>query len=163
MPGTSRPVTNPGSPTRFASSYPPPGGVRVVLVKSRSTRLIAAVAAVALLAIVASTAWAATTKYPTVFTQFKLKTSSSGGKFKGQIDSTKGKCVNSRQVKLFRKHNGNKTKLGSDKTNSKGKFSIGVSGKLKNGSYYSKVSKKKYDNGKKVCEDVTSGKVKISS
>ena len=126
-------------------------------------RLIAALAALALLATAATAALAATTKYPTVYTAFKLKTSSSGGKFKGQIDSTKGKCVNERQVKLFRKHNGNKKKLGSDKTNSKGKFSIGISGKIKNGSYYSKVSKKKFDNGKKVCEDRTSPKIKISS
>jgi hypothetical protein len=128
-----------------------------------NTKLIAAVAAVALLAIVATTAWAATTKYPTVFTEFKLKAGSSGGKFNGQIDSTKGKCVNKRQVKLFRKHNGNKKKLGGDKTNSKGKFSIDISGKLKNGSYYSKVSKKDFDSGKKVCEDRTSGTIKISS
>lgn len=127
-----------------------------------NTKLIAALAAVAMLAMVATTAWAAT-KYPTVFTEFKLDTSSSGGKFKGQIDSTKGKCVNKRQVKLFRRHNGNKKKLGSDKTNSKGKFSIDISRKLKDGSYYSKVSKKDFDNGKKVCEDVTSGKIKISS
>ena len=77
-----------------------------------NTKLIAALAAVALLAIVATTAWAATTKYPTIFTEFKLKTNSSGGKFKGQIDSTKSKCVNGRQVKLFRTHNGNQKKLG---------------------------------------------------
>ena len=136
--------------------------MRCVKGRRPNTKLIAALAAVAVLAMVATTAWAAT-KYPTVFTEFKLETSSSGGKFKGQIDSTKGKCVNKRQVKLFRKHNGKKKKLGSDKTNSKGKFSIDISGKLKDGSYYSKVSKKDFDNGKKVCEDVTSGKIKISS
>ncbi len=126
-------------------------------------KLTAAIVAVALLAVVATAAWAAKTKYPTVFTEFKLKAGSSGGKFKGQIDSTKGKCVSKRQVKLFRKHNGNKKKLGGDKTNGKGKFSIDISGKLKNGSYYAKVSKKDFDSGKKVCEDVTSGKIKISS
>jgi hypothetical protein len=129
----------------------------------RIMKLIAAVAAVALLAVVATTAWAATTKYPTVFTQFKLEGGSSGGKFEGKIDSTKSKCVNGRQVKLFRKHNGNKTKLGSDKTNGKGKFGIKISGKLKNGSYYSKVSKKDFDSGNKICEDRTSPKIKISS
>jgi hypothetical protein len=127
-----------------------------------STRLVAAAVVLALLGLVATSAWAAT-KYPTVFTEFKLKASSSGGKFKGQIDSTKSKCVNGRQVKLFRKHNGSKKKLGSDKTNGKGKFSIDVSGKIKDGSYYSKVSKKDFDSGKKICEDVTSGKIKISS
>lgn len=126
------------------------------------TRLIALLLAVSVLALGAGAAWAAT-KYPTVFTEFKLKTSSSGGKFKGQIDSTKGKCVNKRQVKLFRKHNGNKKKLGGDKTDDKGNFSIDISGKLKDGSYYAKVSKKDFDNGKKVCEDVTSGKIKLSS
>ena len=126
------------------------------------TKLIAGALVVALLALTATAASAAT-KYPTVFTAFKLEASSSGGKFKGQIASTKGKCVNGRQVKLFRKHNGNQKKLASDKTDSKGKFSIDISGKLKNGSYYSKVSKKDFDNGKKVCEDVTSGKIKISS
>jgi hypothetical protein len=126
------------------------------------TRLIVGALLIALAGLSATAAWAAT-KYPTIFTEFSLKASSSGGKFKGQIDSTKGKCVNKRQVKLFRKHNGKKKKLGSDKTNSKGKFSIEISGKLKDGSYYSKVSKKDFDNGKKVCEDVTSGKIKISS
>ena len=129
----------------------------------RYPRVIATLAVLALLATAVTTAWAATTKYPTVYTAFKLKTSSSGDKFKGQIDSTKGKCVNKRQVKLFRKHNGSKKKLGGDKTNSKGKFSIDVSGKIKNGTYYSKVSKKKFDNDKKVCEDRTSPKIKISS
>jgi hypothetical protein len=127
-----------------------------------NTKLVAAALAAALLALVATSAWAATTKYPTIFTEFKLQTSSSGGKFKGQIDSTKSKCISKRQVKLFRKHNGNKKKLGGDKTNGKGKFSIGISGKLKNGSYYAKVSKKDFDSGKKICEDVTSGKIKIS-
>jgi hypothetical protein len=127
------------------------------------TRFVAIAAiAVALAALSVSLAWAAT-NYPTVFTKFQLEASSSGGKFKGKIDSTKGKCVNGREAKLFRKHNGNKTKLGSDKTNDKGKFGIEVSGKLKNGSYYAKVKKKDFDSGKKVCLDVESGKIKISS
>jgi hypothetical protein len=127
------------------------------------TTLVAAVLAMALVAAGAGVAWAAATKYPTVFIKFKLEAGSSGGKFEGQIDSTKSKCVSKREVKLFRKHNGTKKKLGSDKTNGKGKFGIKISGKLKNGSYYAKVKKKDFDSGAKVCNDVQSGKIKISS
>ena len=126
-----------------------------------SVRLVAAVLAVSALALAPGLSSAAT-KYPTRFTRFKLKGTSSGARFKGRIHSTKGKCINKRNAKLFRKHNGKKKKLGSDKTNQKGKFGIELPGKLKNGSYYAKVKRKDFDNGAKVCLDVTSPKVRVS-
>ena len=126
-----------------------------------SVQLLVAALAVSALALAPASSVAAT-KYPTRFTEFKLKGSSSGAKFKGRIGSTKGKCVNKRTVKLFRKHNGKKKKLGSDKTNQKGKFGIELPGKLENGAYYAKVKRKDFDNGAKVCLDVTSPKVRVS-
>lgn len=123
---------------------------------------VATAVAVAIVAAFASAA-VAKTQYPTVFTKFKLEASSSSAKFKGQIDSPKGKCVKGRQVKLKRKHNGNTTTLGSDKTGDNGKFSIKLStSKPKNGKYYAKVKNKKFDNDQKVCASTESGSIKVS-
>ena len=100
---------------------------------------------------------------PTFFTKFKLERNSSSSEFKGKIDSSKSKCVKGRKVKLIRKHNGNKKTLGDDKTNSKGKFNIKLStGNPKNGKYYAKAKKKKFDSDQKICLSETSGSVKIS-
>ena len=44
-----------------------------------------------------------------------------------------------RKVALYRKKNGDKKKLGSDQTNAKGKFSIGVGGGPKNGKYFAEA------------------------
>lgn len=111
-----------------------------------------------------ATAVAAQTQFPTFFTKFKLERSSSSSEFKGQIDSSKSKCVKGRKIKLIRKHNGNTKTLGDDKTNSKGKFDVKLStGKPNNGKYYAKAKKKKFDNDEKTCLSVTSGTIKISS
>jgi hypothetical protein len=105
---------------------------------------------------------AETIKYPTHFKSFKFEASSSGGTFKGKLSSLKDKCIKGRKVKLVRKHNGNKTKLGSDKSNDQGKWKIDLSGgKVKNGQYYANVKKKTFDDGQKVCLSVTSGTIKI--
>jgi hypothetical protein len=118
----------------------------------------------AIVALGAGTASAGSVPYPTYFREFTLKASASHGDFKGKIGSPKAKCVNERKVKLYRKHSGAKQKLGGDKTNAKGKFAIDLSKpKLKDGSYYAKVKKKGFDNGSKVCLDVTSGTIKVSS
>jgi 5-hydroxyisourate hydrolase-like protein (transthyretin family) len=107
--------------------------------------------------------WASTTKYPTVFTSFKLKTTSSKRTFKGTIDSPKGKCVKNRKVKVIRTHNGNQHNLGTDKTGNGGKFAIEVPrSEVKNGKYFAKVKKLKFDGGKKVCNSRESPSVKVS-
>src|SRR6266480_5652615 len=94
---------------------------------------IAICAAIGIVAVPASAA-AGQTQFATFFTKFKLERSSSSSEFKGTIDSSKGKCVKGRKIKLIRKHNGNKKTLGNDKTNSEGKFDIKLStGNLKNG------------------------------
>ena len=130
----------------------------------KETRLLVAVGvATASLAIPAGAA-AGQTQFATFFTRFKLERSSSSSEFKGTIDSSKGKCVKGRKVKLLRKHNGNTKTLGHDKTNGDGKFEIKLStGRPSNGKYYSKVKKKQFDNGKKTCLSVTSGSIKVSS
>jgi hypothetical protein len=71
--------------------------------------------------------------------------------------------VNTRKVKLVRKHNGDEKKVGSDKTSSKGKFSIGAgSPPVKDGKYYAEVKVKQIDSGEKTCLSETSGSIKFS-
>ncbi len=125
-------------------------------------KLGTALLVVGILAIGASAA-VAQSQFPTFFTKFKLERNSSSSEFKGKIDSSKSKCVKGRKVKLIRKHNGNKKTLGDDKTNSKGKFNIKLStGNPKNGKYYAKAKKKKFDSDQKICLSETSGSIKIS-
>ena len=128
-------------------------------------RLIAISVSVTALAFAVGATASSQTQFGTHFTKFKLERTSSGKReFKGTIASSKSKCVKGRKVKLIRKHNDNKKTLGSDGTNSDGKFDIKLgSGKLKNGKYYAKVKKKNFDNGKKTCLSATSGSIKISS
>jgi hypothetical protein len=106
-------------------------------------------------------------QYPTFFEKFKFEAStSSQEKFSGKIDSSKSKCVKDRKVKVYRKKNGNKDKLGSDKTNNKGKFSVGVgNGPPKDGKYFAEVKESSYTGGdgdKVTCLDNKSGSVSIS-
>lgn len=113
--------------------------------------------------VIGASAAIAQTQFPTHFTKFKLELNSSSSEFKGKIDSSKSKCVKGRKVKLIRKHNGNKKTLGDGKTNKKGKFDIKLStGHPKNGQYYARVKKKKFDNGEKICLSVNSRTIKIS-
>ena len=123
-------------------------------------KLGTALLVVGILAIGASAA-VRKSQFPTFFTKFKLERNSSSSEFKGKIDSSKSKCVKGRKVKLIRKHNGNKKTLGDDKTNSKGKFNIKLStGNPKNGKYYAKAKKKKFDSDQKICLSETSGSIK---
>ena len=71
---------------------------------------------------------------PTFFTKFERES----GRFSGKIDSAKGKCIRDRKVILYRKKNGEKTSVGSDRTNDNGKFSIG-DGRAKAGNYFAKA------------------------
>lgn len=62
--------------------------------------------------------------------------------FHGKLKSGRGSCVGGRPVKLFRKKAGPDRLLGTDRSNSKGKWSIPV-GKLTPGaSYYAKAPAK---------------------
>jgi hypothetical protein len=125
-------------------------------------------AALALLcAFAASTASAGQSQYPTFFDKFKYEASSSGNdKFSGKIDSSKGNCVKGRKVVLYRRKSGDKKKLGSDKTNNKGKFSIGLGdGPPKNGKYFAEAKKSSFENGKGdkiTCGGADSAKVTLS-
>src|SRR4051794_20956521 len=124
------------------------------------SRTTAAVAVAALL-IAAGGAAASTgpTQYPTFFTKFKFK---GGELFAGEISSPKGGCVGGRKVKLFLKQNGNQNSLGGDKTDSKGKFKIELSGgPLQEGKYYAKVKQDRLGNGD-VCLKKQSGYVKVT-
>jgi len=62
--------------------------------------------------------------------------------FHGSLKSSKGSCKTSRTVKLFRKKPGPDSLLGTDTSNSKGKWSIPI-GRLRSGaSYYAKAPAK---------------------
>ena len=62
--------------------------------------------------------------------------------FHGKLVSKRGSCLGNRSVKMFRERNGKKVKLGSDKSNAKGKWAIPVGKNLKSGSYYAIVTKR---------------------
>lgn len=130
-------------------------------------RLAAGIVAALVCAGLAAGASAGQSQYPTFFTKFKFEAStSSEEKFSGQIDSSKSKCIKDRKIVLYRKKNGDKSKIGDDKTNNKGKFTIGVgNGPPKDGKYYAEAKESSYtgDSGSKItCGDAKSGSVTIS-
>ncbi len=56
--------------------------------------------------------------------------------FHGSLSSHRGSCISNRTVKLFRQKSGPDKLLGTDKSNSKGKWSIPIGKHLTSGSYY---------------------------
>jgi hypothetical protein len=124
------------------------------------------VVALAAIALCAGIAAAATLQAPTDFTKYKLKASTdSGATFSGKIDSPESKCIGGRKVKAYRKHNGEKTGLGGDKTSGKGKFSIDIDeSKLGDGKYFAKAKASSVEDGADLinCDKATSGSVKLS-
>ena len=115
-------------------------------------RPLAGLAAIAVLVAGVGTASAGTGAAPTFFTKFALD----GSKFSGKITSSKSKCEKSRKIVLYRKKNGDKKKLGSDKTNDKGKFKIGVGNNPKNGKYFAQAKETNK------CQGEKSAKVELS-
>jgi hypothetical protein len=69
--------------------------------------------------------------------------------FHGKLVSKSQSCLGNRQVKMFRERNGKKVKLGSDRSNAKGKWSIPVGKNLPSGTYYATVTKTKNCKGGK--------------
>ena len=105
-------------------------------------------------------------QFPTQFTKYEYKVSNGEATFKGKIDSADSGCVKGRKVKLIRKHNGNEKKLGDDKADSKGKFSIdGGSFPPKDGKYYAEVKEITIGSGENeaICLAKTSASIKLSS
>jgi len=62
--------------------------------------------------------------------------------FHGTVKSGKSACSTGRTVKLYREKSGPDTLLGTDKTDSKAKWSIPIGKKLISGSYYAKAPAK---------------------
>lgn len=123
------------------------------------------VAVLSCLAIVPAMALAGGNSYPTVFTAFKYKLDEGESFFKGEIDSPKGNCEKERKVVLYRKKNGEKTKLGGDHTNNKGKFKIDLGGMPpKKGTYFAEANKAKIGNNdnQNTCLGQKSPSVKLS-
>jgi hypothetical protein len=108
---------------------------------------------------------AATVEYETVFKKFEVEVESGGGDVKGKLDSHKRKCLKKRKVTAYRKYRGDKHKLGSDKTNKKGKWRLSFD-TLKVGKYYAKVGQKDIGPNSagedQVCASAKSGKVDVS-
>jgi hypothetical protein len=127
---------------------------------------ISVLIAVGLVALAGGVASAGVSQFPTVFDKFKYKnTSGDPPVFSGKIASPEDRCVKGRDVKLFRKRNGDSKKVGKDSTDSKGKFKIKLDGDPpKNGKYYAEVEKKKFGQSgdKTTCKPTKSGKVEIS-
>jgi hypothetical protein len=107
----------------------------------------------------------ATISYVTGFTKFKVVAKTSSSKVSGKLGSTEAACISGRKVKALRKRKGKTKQLGTDKTNSKGKFAIKISS-AKNGKYFAKISKKDLSPAStgqaRVCIAEKSGTVKVS-
>jgi hypothetical protein len=128
----------------------------------RQTTRLAVLATSAIVALGATTAFAGTAQYPTVFTKFKYKLADGEATFKGAIDSPKGACIKDRPVKLYRKHNGKTKKLGGDHAKGNGKFEIDLgTGPPGDGKYYAKIKQTSISSG--TCLKRTSPAVKLSS
>jgi hypothetical protein len=83
------------------------------------------------------------TEYRTGFTAFKYKLSAGEAEVRGKLGSPKGACVKSRNVKVYRKQGGEKTRLGAATTDGAGKFAIDLpGGPLQDGKYYAKVTQR---------------------
>jgi hypothetical protein len=99
---------------------------------------------------------------PTIFTKFKYKLDSGVATFRGEITSPNASCITGRKVKLLRKKNGGKDKVGSDRTNGKGKFEIDLGhGRPKSGKYIATI-KETTVSSSTTCLAHTSPAVKIS-
>jgi hypothetical protein len=87
-----------------------------------------------------------------------LKLSYSKGKelFKGHLTSGEDSCKRAK-VKVFRKHHGDDHKIGSDKTDSKGKLKLQKG--VRDGKYYATVASSAVDAG--TCESETSKTLKV--
>jgi len=96
-----------------------------------------ALLAIATVAVALSAGPAAAASYGTTVV-VSLKTPA----FHGKLKSSRSSCVGDRTVKLFRKKAGPDRLLGTDRSNSKGKWSVPI-GKLQSGaSYYAKATAK---------------------
>jgi hypothetical protein len=121
---------------------------------------------VGLVALAGGVASAGVSQFPTVFDKFKYKNDgNSKPEFSGKIASPEDKCVKGRDVKLFRKKNGDSKKIGKDSSDGKGKFKIKLDDDPpKSGKYYAEVEQKKFGQSgdKTTCKPTKSGKVEIS-
>jgi hypothetical protein len=107
---------------------------------------------------------AATIEYESFFTKLKLSEKSEGSTYSGRVGSTKKGCVKKRKVKVMYKRGGETDKIGSARTDKKGKFRIEISGgSLERGKYYAIAKKRSYKRGgnKVVCEKAESRTLKV--
>jgi hypothetical protein len=69
-----------------------------------------------------------------------------GTNFHGKVKSHHHKCIKHRKVTVKRKKSGNDQKIGSDKSNNKGKWKV-LTGPVPSGKYYAVAKKKTLGNG----------------
>ena len=99
--------------------------------------------------------------YPTFVTKFDR---AGPERFAGKVESTKGNCEERRQVVLYRKHDGAKKRLGSDRTSGRGRFLIKLGHRARNGRYFAKAEKSNFrtNSGKlRTCRPGRSGQIDI--
>ena len=144
-----------------------PGGIVAV-------RVTALLVAVGITGVSIGVALAGLHAFPTTFEKFEYKNDAdSKPQFSGKIASPESACVKGREVKLFRRKNGDTKKVGSDRAGDvKGrsspthwptsKFKIELPhDPPKSGKYYAEVERKK--GGPDVlCHSDQTGKIKIS-
>jgi hypothetical protein len=88
--------------------------------------------------ILAAGAVAGQDAYPTFVTKFDR---AGPEKFAGKVKSTKGNCEDGRQVVVYRKHDGEKKRMGSDRTSGRGRFLVKLGHRPRDGRYFAKAEK----------------------
>ena len=99
--------------------------------------------------------------YPTFVTKFDR---TGPEKFAGKIDSGKGRCEERRQVVLYRKHDGDKNRLGSDRTSRRARFVVKLGHRARDGGYFAKVGESHFrtSSGKlRTCRAARSGQIDV--
>jgi hypothetical protein len=127
------------------------------------SRVVAIVVA-GCLTLALGSASAATIEHESFFKKLKLSEKSEGTTYSGRVGSTKKGCVKKRKVKVMYKRGGRIDKIGTAKTNNKGKFMIEVfGGSLEQGKYYAIAKKRSYKRGgnRFVCEKARSRTLKV--
>jgi hypothetical protein len=110
---------------------------------------------------VAATAMAGQDAFPTFVTEFSR---AGQEKFAGKVDSTKGRCEERRQVALYRKHDGEKKRTGSDRTSGRGRFVVKLGHRPRDGRYFAKAEASSFrtNSGKlRTCRPARSTRIQI--
>ena len=99
-------------------------------------------------------------KFDTTVT-INFSQSTYSAKFFGKVKSDKNACKKDRKVLVFHKTNSGKVKVGSDKSNDRGRWRLNVGGTPPPGDYFAKAKKKLLNGGDVVCKSDKSPTISV--